>query len=106
VATVRWTADEMLRRLLPGGAHSLWSDPSGRLLLTEVTYDVSWVGRSIHKVEELVAARVAFLTRFGDAMLVTSSTVLQDGDLLHVLAERGDVARVEQVLSQQPQEQE
>jgi len=50
--------------------------------------------------------RVGFLTRFGDAMLVTSSTVLQDGDLLHVLAERGDVGRVEQVLANSPQEHE
>jgi trk system potassium uptake protein TrkA len=96
----------MLRRLLPDGAHSLWSDPSGRILLTEVTYDVSWVGRSIRKIEELVGVRVGFLTRFGDAMLVSSSTVLQDGDLLHVLAERGDVGRVEQLLSSSPQEHE
>ena len=106
VATVRWTADEMLRRLLPDGAHSLWSDPSGRILLTEITYENGWVGLSIRKIEELVGVRVAFLTRFGDAMLVTTTTVLQDGDLLHVLAERGDVARVEQVMARPPQEHE
>src|SRR5947199_4368416 len=62
VATVRWTADEMLRRLLPDGAHSLWSDPSGRSLLTEATYDVSWVGRSVRKIEDLGGVRVGFLT--------------------------------------------
>src|SRR5438309_3428075 len=75
VATVRWTADEMLRRLMPDGAHSLWSDPTGHVVLVQVTYDRGWVGRSIKKVEELTAARVAFVTRFGDAMLVTGSTV-------------------------------
>src|SRR5438270_6727448 len=106
VATVRWTADEMLRRLLPEGTHSVWSDPSGRILLTEVTYDSSWVGRSARKIEELVGVRVGFFTRFGDAILVTASSVLQDGDLLHVLAERGDVDRVEQLLASTPQEQE
>src|SRR5437764_2409310 len=106
VATVRWTADEMLRRLLPDGAHSLWSDPSGRILLTEVTYDQAWVGRSIRKIEDALGVRVAFLTRFGDAKLVTSTAVLQDGDLLHVLAERGDVDRVEQILASPPQEHE
>src|SRR5919112_4999182 len=36
VATVRWTADEMLRRLLPDGAHSIWSDPTGKVLLMDV----------------------------------------------------------------------
>jgi trk system potassium uptake protein TrkA len=50
--------------------------------------------------------RVAVLTRFGDATLVTSTAVLQDGDLLHVLAERGDVGRVEQILGAPPQEHE
>src|SRR3954449_2789264 len=29
VATVRWTADQMLRRLLPSGAEPLWRDPTG-----------------------------------------------------------------------------
>src|SRR5881275_3194900 len=106
VATVRWTADEMLRRLLPDGAHSLWSDPSGHVVLSEVPYEVRWVGRPTRRIEEQAGVRVGFLTRFGDAMLVTSSTVLQDGDLLHVLAERGDVARVEQVLANTPQEHE
>src|SRR5439155_24593515 len=93
VATVRWTADEMLRRLLPDGAHSLWSDPSGRILLTEVTYAPGWVGRSIRKIEEQDGVRGAFLTRYGDATLVPSTAALQHGDLLHVLGDRGDVAR-------------
>ena len=29
VATVRWTADQMLRKLLPEGAEEHWRDPSG-----------------------------------------------------------------------------
>jgi trk system potassium uptake protein TrkA len=106
VATVRWTADEMLRRLVPEGAHSVWTDPTGQLVLVEFTYAPEWVGRSIAKLEELVGVRVAFVTRFGDAMLVNASSVLQDGDLLHVMAARNDVARIEQVLAQPPQERE
>src|SRR5437764_1898041 len=85
VATVRWTADEMLRRLMPEGVHSLWSDPTGHVLLADVPYQQGWVGRSVAKIEAIAGVRVALLTRFGDAMLVTESTVLQDSDLLHVL---------------------
>ena len=106
VATVRWTADEMLRRLIPQGAHSLWSDPSGHVVLTEVPYDVHWVGRSVRRIEEQTEVRVAFVTRFGDAQLVTGSTVLQDGDLLHVLTRRDDIARVESVFAAEPEESE
>ncbi len=36
VATVRWTADQMLRRLLPEGAEPLWRDPTGAIVLAEV----------------------------------------------------------------------
>jgi trk system potassium uptake protein TrkA len=106
VATVRWTADEMLRRLLPEGAHSLWSDPSGHVLLVEVPYDAGWVGRSVAKIEEQSGIRVGFVTRYGDAMLVTGTTVLQDGDLLHVLLPRADTERVESLFAAPPQEQE
>src|SRR5438270_6654142 len=69
VATVRWTADEMLRRLLPEGTHSVWSDPSGHVELSEVPYDVGWVGRPVARIEEATGVRIAFVTRFGDAQL-------------------------------------
>src|SRR6476469_5848277 len=36
VATVRWTADQMLRRLLPVGAAPLFRDPSGKVVLAEI----------------------------------------------------------------------
>ena len=106
VATVRWTADEMLRRLMPEGTHSVWSDPTGKLVLAEVAYHRGWIGRSVGRIEQQGEVRVAFLTRFGDALLVTPQSVLQDGDLLHVLAERQDLRRVEQVFAEAPEEHE
>jgi trk system potassium uptake protein TrkA len=106
VATVRWTADEMLRRLLPEGAHSLWSDPTGHVLLADVPYHQAWIGRSVAKIEAIAGVRVAFLTRFGDAVLATASSVLQDGDLLHVLMDRADMQRVQDLFSAEPREHE
>ena len=46
VATVRWTADQVLRRLLPAGSEPQWRDPSGSVRLMEVHVDRSWVGRT------------------------------------------------------------
>ena len=86
VATVRWTADQMLRRLLPEGAEALWRDPTGQVVLAEVAYDPAWVGEKVHAVEEATGARVAFITRLGEAMLPGPSVVLQEGDVLHVMA--------------------
>src|SRR5437588_3687145 len=67
VATVRWTADQMLRRLLPSGAEPLWRDPSGGVQLAEVPSSAKWVGQRISKLQEETGVRVAFLTRLGEA---------------------------------------
>jgi trk system potassium uptake protein TrkA len=107
VATVRWTADEMLRRMLPEGAHSMWSDPTGHLLLVELAYDVGWVGRSVRQVQNVAAgARIGFLTRYGEAILPTWQTVIQDGDLLHVFVERGNAQQITELFAKPPKDPE
>jgi trk system potassium uptake protein len=99
VATVRWTADQMLRRLLPEGAEALWRDPTGEVVLAEVAYDPAWVGEKVHAVEEATRARVAFLTRLGEAMLPGPGVVLQEGDVLHVVAAQDDLADLQDALA-------
>ncbi|MDT0321147.1 MULTISPECIES: TrkA family potassium uptake protein [unclassified Streptomyces] len=104
VATVRWTADQMLRRLLPSGAEPLWRDPSGGVQLSEVHVAESWVGHRVSEFQERTGVRVAFLTRLGEAMLPTASTVLQEGDLVHVMMYSDRVAEVEAVCLRGPEE--
>jgi trk system potassium uptake protein TrkA len=99
VATVRWTADQMLRRLLPEGAEALWRDPTGEVVLAEVAYDPAWVGEKVHAVEEATGARVAFLTRLGEAMLPGPGLVLQEGDVVHVIAAQDDLADLQEALA-------
>src|SRR4051812_12697639 len=102
VATVRWTADEMLRRLIPDGAHSIWSDPSGHVVLVEMTFHQAWVGRSVKRIQAATHARVAFVTRYGDAMLVNQHTALQDGDVLHLMVGRPQIEAVAAMLAEDP----
>jgi trk system potassium uptake protein len=105
VATVRWTADQMLRQLVPDGAHSEWTDPTGHLALCQVEYHVGWVGQSVGAIQSSIEGmRVAFLTRYGEAVLPTRDTALQDGDHLHVLIVRSDISRVEDLLASAPTE--
>lgn len=103
VATVRWTADQMLRRLLPSGAEPLWRDPSGGVQLAEVHASESWVGSRVSTLQEEAGVRVAFLTRLGEAMLPTSQTVLQEGDLVHVMMRCDEVGQVESVFAAGPE---
>ncbi|MFI1227202.1 MULTISPECIES: potassium channel family protein [unclassified Streptomyces] len=104
VATVRWTADQMLRRLLPSGAEPLWRDPSGGVQLAEVHTTPSWIGHKISTLQEETGVRVAFITRLGEAILPTSQTVLQEGDLVHVMMRTDEIAQVEEAFAQGPEE--
>ena len=105
VATVRWTADQMLRRLLPSGAEPLWRDPTGGVQLAEVHASPKWVGHKISKMQEDTGVREAFLTRLGEAILPTSQTVLQEGDLVHVMMRTDDVEAVEAAFAGGPEEE-
>jgi trk system potassium uptake protein TrkA len=104
VATVRWTANQMLRRLLPQGTAGEYRDASGTLMLGEVAVDLGWVGRRISELEEAAGCRVAYLTRLGEGMLPTPATVYQEGDLVHVMMRADDVAAVERRLGKAPEE--
>ena len=96
VATVRWTADQVIRRLLPEGQVTEWRDPSAKVVLAEVAYDASPGSASAsRRLERDTGARVALLTRLGDGMLPHAETVLQEGDLLHVTVHTD---RLEQVI--------
>jgi trk system potassium uptake protein TrkA len=102
VATVRWTADQVLRRLLPGGSEPQWRDPSGSVRLMEVHVDRSWVGRSVGQIEDATGARVPFLFRMGSGTVPRRSTIFQDGDLLYAAVLDAELARVEAVLAAPP----
>ncbi|CAB4775630.1 unannotated protein [freshwater metagenome] len=62
-----------------------------------------WYGRSILLIDQLTAARVAFVTRLGVGMIPDVHTVLQQGDLIHVMVADEDIARVESILASSPE---
>ena len=102
VATVKWTSDQMLRRLLPQGHVPELTDPSGHVVIAEVTVNPAWVGRRVAALEEATGARVAFLTRLGSGMLPGADTVYQEGDLVHLAALAAELPQVERILDTPP----
>ncbi len=85
VATVRWTADRILRHMLPEGHVEMWRDPTNVVAVMEIPVAPGWITQPISALEEATGARVAYLMRFGIGTLPTSSTVLQDGDQVFFL---------------------
>jgi trk system potassium uptake protein len=104
VATVSWTTGQIMRNMLPLGAQDEYRDPSGSVSLAEVHLGQSWLGQRATALEAASGARIAFITRYGQAMLPDAETVLQDGDLVHALFSDEQRDRVEQVFEHGPQE--
>ncbi|PWJ49291.1 trk system potassium uptake protein TrkA [Quadrisphaera granulorum] len=102
VATVPWAADQVLRRILPQGAASEFTDATGALSLVQVEVHPAWVGTRLTTLEARVGARVAYVVRLGRALLPKPDTVYQDGDQLHVLVRGDELDGVDRALSLAP----
>jgi trk system potassium uptake protein TrkA len=102
VATVAWTADQMLRRLLPEGAESLWRDPTGAVVLAEVAYSDGWLGQRVCDVELAARTRIAYIARLGEALIPSATLVLQEGDVVHVITEERRLDEIVAVLGDDP----
>ncbi|HKC26405.1 MAG TPA: TrkA family potassium uptake protein [Jatrophihabitans sp.] len=86
VATVPWTSARLLKAVLGETTAEAWRDPSGAVALVAVTPNEGWIGKSISEFETATGTRVAVLTRFGTGQLPSPSTLIQSGDMLHVVA--------------------
>ena len=104
VATVIWASDQIMRRLVPEGSRSEWRDATGTVQLAEMHPHKSWYGKAALLIDQITPARVAFITRLGEALIPNEHTVLQEGDLLHVMVLDSDMAIAEKSLSHSPDE--
>ena len=94
VATVRWTADQMLRKLLPESTEPLWRDATGKVVLSQVSVCPDWIGEPVKQIESSVATRIVFIDRLGEAIVPQPGTVLQQGDVVHVIAKENELDRI------------
>ncbi|WP_414690280.1 potassium channel family protein [Nocardioides sp.] len=104
VATVKWTADQVLRRLLPAGAEPDFRDPSGTIRLDHIPAPASWIGQRTVHLQEQTAARIAWIDRLGEGMLPSRDTVIQEGDLLHLVIREENAAKAYEILDRGPEE--
>jgi len=88
VATVAWTTDQVLRRLLPDRSVTEWSDATGTLSIVERPLPDAWAGHRLAELAEGDRFRLVGLTRGGDARVAGREAVGQEGDILHLVVHR------------------
>ena len=102
VATVKWTADQVLRRLLPAGAEPDFRDPSGTIRLDQVPVTESWIGHRTVDFQTQTQSRIAWIDRLGEGMLPGKDSVIQEGDLLHLVMREENAAHAYDVIAKGP----
>ncbi|HET7533075.1 MAG TPA: TrkA family potassium uptake protein [Nocardioidaceae bacterium] len=103
VATVKWTADQVLRRILPAGAEPDFRDPSGTIRLDQVRATEAWIGRRTVDFQLQSGSRIAWIDRLGEGMLPTRESVIQEGDVLHLVMREENADRVYTVFENGPE---
>jgi trk system potassium uptake protein TrkA len=103
VATVSWTTDQVLRRLVPSDqqAHD-WIDPSAKVCLVEYVVPTVWCGKKLSELNEPGTFWLTAITRFGAAQVVDTDAVGQEGDVLYFVADVNALDTLRQRLEQGP----
>ncbi len=86
VATVPWTSSRLMKAVLGETTAEAWRDPSGQVALVVVAPHEGWIGKLVSDFEAATGTRAALYTRFGTGALPVSSTLIQSGDKLYMLA--------------------
>lgn len=95
IATVQWTTDRVLRRILPDVPATEWTDPSARVVLIERAVSDSWAGRRLGDLDIPGVARVAALSRLGVGQVPTPEVVTQEGDVVYMAVGSDQVSELD-----------
>lgn len=98
VATVSWTTDQVIRRLLPDPTGADWTEPTGHVCVIERQVTTAWIGKPLSDIEEAATVRIVAVARQGSALVPGPRTVAQEGDLLYLSVAKTDIDAVDRVL--------
>jgi trk system potassium uptake protein TrkA len=94
----------VLRRILPAGAEPDFRDPSGTVRLDQVPVSEKWIGHRTLAFQQQSGSRIAWIDRLGEGMLPTPETVIQEGDLLHLVMREENAGQAYALIDKGPEE--
>ena len=103
VATVTWTTNQVMRRLIQETTAVDWTDPGGTVSLVERAIPEGWAGHKLAGLGETGRFRITAVTRAGEARLAGPDLVGQEGDILHVIVRKEDQEELDRRLAGGPE---
>lgn len=101
VATVKWTAERIMRRIISDRPAVEWTDPSAALVLVERIASDAWVGERVTMLNG-GPGNVVGVRRYGQAMLASDDVLVQQGDVVYLAVMSDDIARLDAHLAKGP----
>lgn len=98
VATVKWTSERILRRILPDAPAVEWTDPSAQVIVVERDMPAAFVGKRLLSID-IDFARVVALRRLGTGVIPNADTIVQQGDVAYVAVELKRLAEFDEQLA-------
>ncbi|MDQ3757315.1 MAG: TrkA family potassium uptake protein [Actinomycetota bacterium] len=95
VATVTWTTDQVMRRLLPEESVTEWTDATGTVSIVERALPEGWAGHRLSALGQPNRFRLVAITRAGQSQLAGPDLVGQEGDILHLTVTKDAVDELE-----------
>lgn len=103
VATVQWTTERVLRRILPEAPGVDWIDPSAKVALIERMVPTEWAGRPLSDLEIPGTVRVSVLGRLGVASVPNHDDIAQEGDVVWAMVDGDAIDAFDAHLESGPQ---
>ena len=103
VATVKWTAERIMRRIVADRPSVEWVDPSAELVLGERIATDEWVTERVTRLND-GPARVVGVRRYGKAYIASDDLLVQQGDVLYLAVLQTEVADMDAFIAKGPVE--
>jgi trk system potassium uptake protein TrkA len=103
VATVKWTAERILRRIVTDRPAVEWTDPSAEIAVVERIVTDAWVGERSTRLDD-GPAKIVGLRRYGKGMMPGHDVLVQQGDVLYLSVLATELGALDSFLAQGPQE--
>lgn len=103
VATVKWTAERIMRRIVSDRPSVEWADPTAELVLVERLATDAWVGTRVTRLDD-GCAKVVGVRRYGKALMADDDVLVQQGDVFYLAVMNVDIAALDEFLAKGPVE--